>query len=78
MRFDTSNPLGFGIIDIMKATDKNSTAGTIQFKTKLFNIGDWTVLKLDKDVSDKLTSRGLTMIEGTINGFGFQTALEPD
>lgn len=50
----------------------------INFETKLFNIGSWTILKLPKSASVKLPSRGQTMVKGTINGFSFQTALEPD
>ncbi|HJQ08737.1 MAG TPA: YdeI/OmpD-associated family protein [Candidatus Saccharimonadales bacterium] len=50
----------------------------IHFQTKLFNIGSWTILKLPKDASAKLPSRGQTMVKGTINGFPFQTPLEPD
>src|SRR5260221_5937105 len=51
---------------------------TIKFKTKLLQIGSWTILRLDKSTSAKLSSRGLVMVEGTINGFLFQTTLEPD
>lgn len=51
---------------------------TIRFESKLFKIGSWTLLRLPESASVKLPSRGLTMIEGTINGFRFQAALEPD
>ena len=51
---------------------------TIHFETKLFNIGSWTLLRLPKSASEKLPSRGMTMVEGTINGFRFKAALEPD
>ncbi|HEU5376644.1 MAG TPA: YdeI/OmpD-associated family protein [Ktedonobacteraceae bacterium] len=51
---------------------------TIRFEAKLFNIGSWTILRLPKEASAKLPSRGMTMIEGTLNGFRFQAALEPD
>lgn len=51
---------------------------TIRFEAKLFNIGSWTILKLPKSASAKLPSRGMTMVDGTINGFQFQSALEPD
>ncbi|KKU82000.1 MAG: hypothetical protein UY09_C0025G0017 [Parcubacteria group bacterium GW2011_GWA2_47_8] len=51
---------------------------TIRFKTTLFKIDLWTVLMLPKSASAKLPSRGMTMVEGTINGFRFQAALEPD
>jgi hypothetical protein len=48
------------------------------FKTKLFKINTWTILKLPAAASVQLPSRGQTMVKGTINGFRFQTALEPD
>lgn len=51
---------------------------TIRFKAKVFKIGSWIVLRLPESVSAKLPSRGMTMVEGTINGFRFQAALEPD
>jgi hypothetical protein len=51
---------------------------TIRFEAKLFKIGSWTLLELPKDASAKLPSRGIAMVQGTINGFRFQTALEPD
>lgn len=51
---------------------------TIRFEAKLFKIGSWTILRLPKGASAKLPSRGQVMVEGTINGFEFQTPLEPD
>lgn len=50
----------------------------IRFNSKLFEIGSWTILRLPKSASEKLPSRGMTMVEGTINGSYFQTPLEPD
>ena len=38
----------------------------------------WTFLILPKNASAKLPSRGITPIEGMINGFRFQAVLEPD
>src|SRR6266550_9333678 len=60
------------------------TKTLIRFKAKLFRpaesekSGSWTFLVLPKNASAKLPSRGITPIEGTINGFAFQAALEPD
>jgi hypothetical protein len=60
------------------------TASKIRFKTKLFRPAEsekedsWTFLTLPKNASAKLPSRGMTAIEGTINGFPFQATLEPD
>lgn len=50
----------------------------INFKSKPYAIGDWIVLRLPKEESAKLPSRGQVMVKGTINGYAFQTALEPD
>jgi hypothetical protein len=38
----------------------------------------WTFLILPKNASAKLPSRGMTAIEGIINGVPFQAVLEPD
>src|SRR6266481_2069844 len=60
------------------------TASKIRFTAKLFRpaesekAGSWTFLTLPKNASAKLPSRGMTAIEGTINGFPFQATLEPD
>ena len=60
------------------------TPSKIRFKAKLFRpaesekAGSWTFLVLPKNASAKLPSRGMTAIEGTINGFAFQAMLEPD
>ena len=51
---------------------------TIRFEAKLFKIDAWTILLLPKVASAKLPSRGMTMVKGTINGFPFESALEPD
>ena len=60
------------------------TKTSIRFKAKLFRTaeskkaGSWTFLVLPKNASAKLPSRGMTVIEGTINGFPFKATLEPD
>jgi hypothetical protein len=60
------------------------TKTTIRFKAKLLRPAEsekgdpWTFLILPKDASAKLPSRGMTAVEGTINGCPFQAALEPD
>ena len=60
------------------------TASNIRFSAKLFRpaatakVGSWTFLTLPKDASAKLPSRGMTTVEGTINGFPFRATLEPD
>jgi hypothetical protein len=51
---------------------------SIHFEAEILKLGSITLLKLPKSASVKLPSRGLTMVEGTINDFHFQAALEPD
>jgi hypothetical protein len=60
------------------------TKTTIRFKAKLLRPAEsakadsWTFLILPKTASAKLPSRGMTAVEGTINGYSFQAVLEPD
>lgn len=49
-----------------------------RFKATPYKINGWTVLRLPAKASAELPSRGQVMVKGAINGFGFQTALEPD
>ena len=51
---------------------------TIRFETTLLQIGDWTILRLPEEASAKLPSRGMTLVEGTINDFHSKIVLEPD
>ncbi len=51
---------------------------TIRFETTTLQIGDWTVIRLPEKASAKLPSRGMTLVEGTINGFSSKIVLEPD
>lgn len=51
---------------------------TICFQAQLIVIGSWTLLRLPKNASAKLPSRGMVMVEGTINSLPFRTPLEPD
>jgi len=48
------------------------------FKSKVESINNWEILRLPKDASAQLPSRGQVMVKGTINGFKIYTALEPD
>jgi len=60
------------------------TASKIRFRAKLLQpaasakAGSWTFLTLPKAASAKLPSRGMTTVEGTINGLPFRGTLEPD
>jgi len=51
---------------------------TIVFKTQLFTIGSWIILRLPENASTMLPSRGMIMVKGTLNGVPFKTLLEPD
>lgn len=50
----------------------------IRFETTPLQIGDWTILRLPEKASVQLPSRGMTLVEGTINGFRSKFVLEPD
>ena len=50
----------------------------IRFKAKLMTIGSQTILRLPNAASSRLSSRGMSMVEGTFNGHTFQAPLEPD
>lgn len=50
----------------------------IRFSAKPYKIDNWTVLRLPKEASAQLPSRGQVMVKGTINNFAFATPLEPD
>jgi hypothetical protein len=68
----------------MKLAKLQETQSTIRFSAKLFRpkateeIGSFTALTLPRNASAKLPSRGMTMVEGTINGVPFRAALEPN
>ena len=60
------------------------TASKISFRATLFQPattakdGSLALLALPKNASAKLPSRGMTSVEGTINGSPFLATLEPD
>jgi len=60
------------------------TASKIRFSVKLLRpatsekAGSWIFLTLPKEASAKLPSRGMTTVEGIINGSPFRATLEPD
>jgi hypothetical protein len=68
----------------MRQAKPQETKSTIRFSDKLFRAkateknGSRALLTLPKSASAKLPSRGMTMVEGTINGFPFRAALEPN
>jgi hypothetical protein len=62
----------------MKTAIVTGASKPLSFETTLFKINSWTILLLPKEASRELPSRGMTMVEGTINGVPFKTVLEPD
>jgi hypothetical protein len=63
---------------VRKSQVKEENMSVIHCKAEPFKIDSWTILRLPESASSKLPSRGMTMVEGTINGYDFQAALEPD
>src|SRR6188474_1889774 len=57
---------------------QRTAAPTIRFDATPYTIDRSTVLRLPKEASVKLPSRGQVAVQGTINGHQFQTVLEPD
>src|SRR5665213_1715484 len=51
---------------------------TIRFDATLYTIANRAVLRLPEKASEKLPSRGQVAVQGTINGHGVQTVVEPD
>ena len=50
----------------------------IRFQATLTAVGSQAILRLPDAASSKLPSRGMSMVEGTLNGRAFQAPLEPD
>lgn len=50
----------------------------IRFQAKLTAVGSQAILRLPQAASNKLPSRGMSVVEGTFNGHAFQAPLEPD
>jgi hypothetical protein len=62
----------------MTTMSQRTGAPTIRFDAALYTIDGRTILRLPEKASGKLPSRGQVAVQGTINGHGFQTVLEPD
>src|SRR3981081_4394426 len=62
----------------MTTMSQRTGVPTIRFDATLYTIDKWTILRLPEKASGKLPSRGQVAAQGTINGHGFQTVLEPD
>ena len=54
------------------------TGIAIGFAARLDTIGSSTLVRLPKEASGRLPSRGQVAVRGSINGHEFQTVLEPD
>jgi hypothetical protein len=69
---------------VKKRTLGKSGPSVFRFKARLVRhrktakTGSVTLLNVPKVISKKLPSRGITKIEGTINGHPFRAALEPN
>jgi hypothetical protein len=67
-----------------KLTKLRGTESTIRFTARLVQPKEteeaesWSCLTLPQNASAKLQLPGRTMVEGTMNGFPFRAALEPD
>jgi hypothetical protein len=62
----------------MSAMSQRTGVPTIRFDATLYTINRRTILRLPEKASGKLPSRGQVAVQGTINGHGFRTVLEPD
>ena len=51
---------------------------TLHWPAEAAKGSSWTFLTLPRDASARLPSRGMTTVEGTINGSSFRATLEPD
>lgn len=51
---------------------------TIECEAEIVTVGSWLLFVLPQAASDQLPSRGMCMIEGTLDGQPLQAAVEPD
>jgi hypothetical protein len=77
-------PAALAMRAIVKPRWRRICSIMIRFKAKLLRptaaakAGAWTFLILPQAASAKLPSRGMTSVEGTLNGIPFRVTLEPD
>jgi hypothetical protein len=62
----------------MTTVSQHTGAAAICFDATPYTIGRSMILRLPEKASVKLPSRGQVAVQGTINGYRFQTVLEPD
>ena len=83
-RSRTPNAASQTIDQCIRELGNSKTASKICFNATLFRPAatakavSWTFLNLPREASAKLPSRGMTSVEGTLNGFSFRATLEPD
>ena len=77
-KVDGESDLRTKIAEMPDADKEQGYMSTIRCDATLFTIGSWTLLRLPKSASAQLPSRGMTMVEGAINGSPFQAPLEPN
>lgn len=51
---------------------------SISFESQLSKINSRNIIKIPLSSSEKLPSRGMVMIQGTMNGYSFKATSEPD
>ncbi|MEG0679656.1 MAG: YdeI/OmpD-associated family protein [Carnobacterium sp.] len=51
---------------------------TITFEAELIKIGDRQIIILPLDSSEKIPTRGMSMVQGTLNEMSFKAPVEPD
>lgn len=62
----------------MTVMSQRTAVPTIRFDATPYTVGKSTILRLPEKASLKLPSRGQVAVQGTINGYQFQTVVEPD
>lgn len=62
----------------MPAGTRSSEHSPISFTAALFTIDDTTLVRLPKDVSERLPSRGQVAVDASIGGHNLQIVVEPD
>jgi hypothetical protein len=62
----------------MHTMSPRSATPPIRFDARLDLVGKSTIVRLPKQASKELPSRGQVAVRGSINGHAFQTVVEPD
>lgn len=62
----------------MTLMSQRTGTATIRFEARPTTIDTSTILRLPEEASGRMPSRGQVAVQGSINGWEFQTVLEPD